>query len=189
MSPSQSGPRKAVSAARQEPLPKEAPQGPLSARLKEGATDSALNAAGVLRDLWSDFRTSDRYFKYKALVLGTWILLSSTGVFVACPGSIGPENTIGARLTLVKVVDDEVITLFNESGKDWREVMVLVNDQYGAAVPRVSHAAPENTFTVDRRKLLGDQGQPAPAHLRITDIEVRTSNGRATLMANGRPVE
>ncbi|MGA9524430.1 MAG: hypothetical protein WBV82_23445 [Myxococcaceae bacterium] len=189
MSPSQPGPRKAVSAARQAPLPKEAPQGPLSARLKEGASESALNVAGLLRDLWDDFRNSDRYFKYKALVLGTWLLLSSAGVFVACPGSTGPENTIGARLTLVKVVDDEVITLFNESGDDWEEVMVVVNKRYGAAVPRVSHAAPENTFTVDRRKLLGDQGQPAPADLRITDIEVRTSDGRATLMADGRLLE
>ncbi len=189
MSSPNPGPRKAVSAARQEPLPKEAPQGPLSTRLKEGAADSALNLVGVLRDLWDDFRSSDRYFKYKALVLGSWILLSSAGVFVACPGSSGPENTIGARLRMVKVVEDDVITLFNESGDDWEEVMVLVNKKYGAAVPRVSHNPPENTFTVDRRKLLGAQGQPAPADLKITDIEVRTSDGRATLMANGQPLE
>lgn len=181
---------KVMSAQRMAPLsqPGEA-HGPLSSRLKEGAADTALNVVGILRDLWDDFRSSDQFFKYKALILATWILLSGAGFVVACPPSGGPSNNIGARLVTTKVLDTPVFMIVNESGEAWEDVVVVVNNQYRAAVARVSHEHPDNNLTLEPKKLLGAQGQPAPSDLRVTNLQVRTSEGKADLIVGGQNVE
>lgn len=163
-------------------------EGPLSSRLKHGAADTALNAAGILRDLWDDFRNSDQYFKYKALILACWVVLSVAGVVVAWPEGTAPTNNLGARLVKSKVLDDTVVTLFNESGEPWRDVTVIVDDRYRAAVGKVSAEYPDNTLTLEARKLLGEQGETAPSNIfeRARRLEVRTREGRAELIVDGK---
>ena len=180
------------SAQRMQPLKEVAqPQGPISARLKEGAADTALNVVGILRDLWDDFRSSDQFFKFKALILAVWVVLSAGGFMVACPGGEGPSNTIGARLRRSMVLDSTVITLFNDSGEPWQDVVVEVNGKYRAAVSRVSAEYPDNTLTLESKKLLGDKGEPAPGDLlnRISKLRVRTSDGHADLVVDGKDVQ
>ena len=162
---------------------------PVGVAVREGAADAALNVVGVLRDLWGDFRRSDRWFKYKAAIVGTWLLLSAVGVGVACPGGFGGSNTLGARVVRSQVLDTPVFMIVNESGEAWEDVVVVVNDTYRAAVPRVSADHPDNNFTVESRKLLGEGGAPAPADLEVTKLQVRTSRGRADLIVDGREVE
>jgi hypothetical protein len=161
---------------------------PVAAAVREGAAEAALNVVGVLRDLWADFRRSDRWFKYKAAIVGAWLLVSIAGVGVACPGSFG-GNTLGARLVRSQVLDTPVFMIVNESGDAWEDVIVVVNDRYRAAVPRVSPDHPDNNFTLETRKLLGEGGAPAPADLEVTKLQVRTSRGRADLIVDGREVE
>jgi hypothetical protein len=165
------------------------PAAPVSARLREGAADTALNAAGILRDLWGDFRRKDRFFKFKALIVGAWALLSAAGIVVACPGGGEPGNSIGARLVTSQVLDTQVFMIVNESDRTWEDVIVEVNGSWRASVPQVSHRAPGNTLTLDPRRLLGEGGKSAPAHLRVVDLDVRTSRGRARLMQQGRVLE
>lgn len=163
-------------------------EAPLSSRLKHGAEDTALNVVGILRDLWDDFRNSDQYFKYKALILACWVALSAAGIIVAWPDGTTPTNNLGARLVKSKVLDDTVVTLFNESGEPWRDVTVIVDDRYRAAVGKVSAEYPENTLTLEARKLLGEQGDPAPSNIfeRARRLEVRTRDGRAELIVDGK---
>jgi hypothetical protein len=157
--------------------------------VREGATDAALNVVGVLRDLWGDFRRSDRWFKYKAAIVGAWLLLSAAGIVVALPGGFGGHNTLHARLVRTHVLDTPVFMIVNESGKPWEDVVVVVNDTYQAAVRRVSADHPDNNLTLEPRKLLGEGGAPAPADLEVTKLQVRTSRGHADLILDGREVE
>lgn len=167
------------------------PATPLGSRLKEGAADAALNIAGILRDLWADFRASDQFFKYKALILAVWLALSGAGFFVACPGSGGPTNTIGARLVKGKVLDSTVISVINESEDAWEDVVVVVNRTYSSSVAHVPgrEQDPDNRFTVDTKKLRDPNNKAAPDALFISDLYVRTAEGRADLIQNGESVE
>jgi hypothetical protein len=178
------GTLKAVSAARAAPLP-DANDAVLTERLAKGATNTALNTWGSLRDLWADFRSQDRFFKYKAAVVALWLALSGTGVWVACPAGSTPGNVIGARLVRTQVLDSPVLMIVNESGKPWKDVVVVVNQSFRAAVARVGDDPPENNLTLDPKKLLGEGGKQAPSDLRIRDLEVRTSSGRAVLLKDG----
>ena len=164
------------------------PRAAVGTAVREGATDAALNVLGVLRDLWGDFRRSERWFKYKAAIVGAWLVLSAAGVIVAMPGGVG-ANRIGARLVRTQVLDTPVFMIVNESGKPWEDVVVVVNDTYQAAVRRVSADSPDNNLTLEPRKLLGEGGEPAPADLEVTKLQVRTSRGRADLIVDGRQVE
>ncbi len=176
-------------ALRPEPVRAPVPQGPVSARLKEGAADTALNVVGILRDLWDDFRSSDRFFKFKALIVGAWVALSAAGIVVACPGGFEPSNSIGARLVTSQVLDTPVFMIVNESDEVWEDVIVEVNGTWRAAVARVPPTPPQNNLTLDPKRLLGEGGNPAPANLSVTDLHVRTSEGRAKLMEQGRILE
>lgn len=188
---SSSGERlRAVSAARMQPI-KAAPlpQGPLSARLKDGAADTALNVFGILRDLVDDFRSSDQFFKYKALIVVAWLALSGATLFVACPGGQGPQNNIGARLVTSRVADTPVFMIVNDSGEEWTDVTVVVNNSFRAAVARVGGAPPDNNLTLEPKKLLGEAGKPAPADLKVMSLVVRTADGEAQLVHNGQNVQ
>jgi hypothetical protein len=174
--------RKAVSAARTAPLP-QAPSGPLSRRLKSGAEDTALNVVSILRELWDDFRSSDRFFKYKAFILAGWLALSGVSVVVACPGGTGgPKNALGAQLVKTSVGD---LVIVNNSGKAWTDVVVVVNGQYRLAVGRVVADASDKYLPLEAQKLLGDNGKPAPSSLPMHRIHVTAKEGEAELSADG----
>lgn len=180
---------RALSAARMQPVKERpSPKGPVSARLKEGAAETALNVAGILRDLWADFRSSDQFFKYKAGIVAAWVLLSTAALFVACPSS-GPTNEIGARVVVTQVAGSPVYMVVNDSGDAWEDVVVVVNDQYRAAVGRVAAEHLKNNLTLEPKKLLAEGGQPAPRDLRAVKIEVKTASGRAELVDRGQGFE
>ncbi|MBX5483188.1 MAG: hypothetical protein IRZ16_15310 [Myxococcaceae bacterium] len=181
---------RAISAARMQPI-KETTSAPLSARLKETATDTALNVVGILRDLWTDFRNSDQFFKYKAFIVAAWLVLSGAGFVVACPPSTGPSNNIGARIVRGKVLDSTVISVVNDSDDPWEDVVVVVNGVYSSSVPRVPprDQVPDNRFTVDTKKLRDANNKPPPDSLEIQELYVRTSEGRADLIRHGHDVD
>src|SRR4051794_24648760 len=84
--PGQPGVR-VMTATRAAPLPKEAPKGDLTSRLKEGAADTALNAASVMKEQFQELVGRDKSFKYKVLIIAVWALLSLAGVYVGWPQS------------------------------------------------------------------------------------------------------
>src|SRR5689334_17321354 len=100
------GAMKAVSAARAKPLPSQARSITADA-LKSQATDTALNVFGLLRDTWEDFQNSERFFKYKAGIIGAWIVISAISIFLAVPD--GPvTNDIGAQVITTDVAGHAV---------------------------------------------------------------------------------
>ena len=58
------------SAARLDPVPDDPKRPVTKERLREGAVDTLLNSVSILGEMIEDFRNSDRFFKYKAFVVG-----------------------------------------------------------------------------------------------------------------------
>src|SRR4051812_5359769 len=79
------GPKKVITAARAQPI--EEDKGPLKDRLKSGASDAALNALSIAKEAVADFKSADRYFKFKAGIVAAWVVLSAFSLVNACPSS------------------------------------------------------------------------------------------------------
>jgi hypothetical protein len=152
-------------------------------RLREGALDTVLNAASMLRDVWSDFRSSDRYFKFKALILGTWVVLTLSTFAVACPESLDARNRLGARLVLAGEETRPIYMLVNDSDDPWEDVIVVVNGKYRTAAGRVEPKG--GTLTLTPKQLKADNDAAVPPDLRIRDLQLRTSDGETFLMKEG----
>ncbi|HXX31053.1 MAG TPA: hypothetical protein VEJ89_10080 [Myxococcaceae bacterium] len=172
-----------VTAARSGTVGLDADGEPLPARLRSGAASTALNVAAILRETWEDFRNADRYFKYKAIILAAWGVLSVLGIGVACPGpSVHRDTSLGARLVVGEETEHPALVLHNESDAAWQEVMIIVNGRFRAAI---SHVEPHAFVTVTPKQLMGDNGKLAPSDLRFTDVELRTRKGSAVLLEAG----
>lgn len=168
-SPSLQGVR---SANRAQPLPDTREK----EKVKDRAIDVILNGFGLLRDLADDFKHSDRFFKYKVLVLTLWLLGTCSSFLVACPGQ-GPTNTIGAHLVVSSdaMNTKKVYMVKNESADNWQGVEVLVNGEYRATTGQV-----EPNGEVGLNILFDAEGKRAPSSLVITDIELHVTDPEAS---------
>lgn len=183
--PPPSAPGKVRSAARSQPLPEE-PRTTLSKeRLREGALDVLLNAVSILKELVEDFKSSNRFFKYKAGIVGGWLLLTVTSVGVACPGA-GGGNDLGASLVIAGDANAPVFMVRNGTDVAWRDVVITVNGVYRSTTTVL---APHDGLTLSPVVLFDAHGTPAPRDLRITDIVVKAGvpDEGATLLERGRP--
>lgn len=150
-------------------------------RLREGALDTVLNAAGMLADTWDDFRNRDRYFKYKAAIIAGWLFLTITSFFIAFPGTGG--NHLGAHLISTEVAGRPVYMIKNDSGSAWHEVTVVVNRKFRTAVGTVEPNG--GTLTFNLKQLKGDNDVAAPPDMRISDLQLRTDDGDVWLIKEG----
>lgn len=156
-------------------------------RVKALAADIALNTWAVLKQIGTDFKNSDKFFKYKAGIVAAWILLSVTGFVVACPGSsLQAGNSLDAKLTIAEVVGEPVYSLKNLSSEPWTDIIVIANQNYRLAAPKVD---PQDMLTFEVKRLTGPNGQPAPKDMKIDDLVLKTNEGKSTLIKEGQPVE
>lgn len=174
--------KRAVSAARLTPLP-ETPRRMTGEFLKAGATETALNAAGLLRDVWDDFRSSDRHFKYKAAVLVCWLALSVTSVGVACPAGSLVHNSFGARLVVAGDASSPIYMVKNDSKDAWLDVEVIVNGKYRSTAAQVDS---QREITLSPVVLFDEKGERAPSDLRITEIAVQIADDKVSLLSGGQ---
>jgi hypothetical protein len=174
--------RRAVSAARPAPLAPSGPPASLAQRARAGAVSAGLNVAAYAREAVADFRARDRFFKFKALIVAAWAALSVSGIVVACPGATLSAGSLGSRLVVNAERVPAIILIYNEGDETWQDVTVVVNRQYRASAEQV---APGDNLTLTSRLLLGPGNVVAPLGLRVTDVELRTSEGRAVLMSEG----
>jgi len=178
------GTMKVITASRARPPPPKSSQR-WQDRLKTETINLALNAWSILKEAYQDFRRSDRYFKYKAMIIAGWVAISGVTIIASCPqhSELDARNRLGARLG-PKPTDPArpAVTIFNDSDKPWKDVRIVVNEKYQAAVPQVE---PHDAVTVTPKQLLGPKGMVAPADLQAYDVELRTDDGKAHLMKGG----
>ncbi|OJH38728.1 hypothetical protein BON30_21090 [Cystobacter ferrugineus] len=173
-----------MSAARTAPLPK-GQDAAISERLKSESANVALNAVAVLKEMVGDFRQQDRFFKYKASIVGGWLLVSLATVGLTCARGVKETGDFGAKL--IPITSRAAVTIMNKSDETWRDVIVVVKDNRGAEWrASVARVEPTKELTVTPKQLLGADGRAAPSDIRIRDVEMRTSEGRAQLLENGR---
>jgi hypothetical protein len=184
------GGMKAISAARTAPAEKKAPEGPVGQRLASGASNVFLNGLSVLKEMVQDFREQDRFFKYKAGIVGGWALMSVLSFVIACPGQ-GIETTeFGARITVLPNEDKPTakpsLLVTNMDSDPWENVVFVVNGKYSTrTIPKIDGGG---DFTLTPRLLANDAGLPMPADERFITAEMRTDDGKAVLVREGKPV-
>jgi hypothetical protein len=155
-------------------------------RLQAEAANTALNVFAILRDLWSDFRSSDRFFKYKALIVASWVVLSGTGFVVACPGSPSRHTDFGAKLIVSEPGGRRIYLIKNEGNIAWQNVRVIVNGEFQVATPKID---PGNDLVFGAKQLMGNNGRLAPEGMTVTTLELRTSEGDAVMIKEGQVLQ
>lgn len=169
------------SASRAQPLsPEPQAQGPTSARLKEGAADTLLNSVAILGEVMEDFRTSDRFFKYKAMVLTLWLMTTIGSFGVACGGSTGPSNDIGAVLVVSGDASRPIYMIKNDSTEDWQDVEIVVNGEFRSTMSQMT--ANGGSITLSPAVLFDAAGKKAPSGLAISDVTIRVREPEADVV-------
>lgn len=181
------GSMRVLNAARAEPIAKKA-EGPVGKRLASEASNVFLNTLSVLKEMVQDFREQDRFFKYKAGIVGGWIFISVLSLVIACPGR-GIETTdLGARVTVLpnseRPTASPSLTVTNTDDDPWENVIFVVNGKYRATVEKIDAGG---IYTLTPKNLLGPEG-PMPADERFRSAEMRTDDGKAELVREGRPL-
>lgn len=157
-----------------------------STALKAGAVDTLLNSVSILGEVVEDFRSQDRFFKYKALVLTTWALLTIGAFGVACP-TTGPSNNINARLVVSGEAGNPIYMVKNESPDSWQDVEIIVNGEYRSTMSQIEPNG--GNVTLSPAVIFDANGNRAPSKLRIVDIEVRVREPEenVVLLRGGTP--
>jgi hypothetical protein len=137
-----------------------------------------------------DFKSSDRFFKYKAMVLTLW-LVSAIGSFgVACGGSSnGPANDIDAVLIVSGEASRPIYMIKNDGTEPWVDVAIVVNGTYSSTMSQL--AANGGSVTLSSAVLFDAKGQRAPANLVISDvvITVRDPEAEVPILKAGQPMK
>lgn len=181
----QSNPR-VMTAARAAPLPKEQlTKAEIRDRLKSESANVALNTLALVKEKVREFRKQDRFFQYKAYIAGGWLFLSATTFGITCARGGDQMGDFGAKL--VAVPGRPSVSLMNKSEEPWEEVIIVVKDNQGAEWrASVARVEPTKEVTIGPKQLLGAGGKAAPSDITIRGVEMRTSEGRAVLLEDGR---
>ncbi len=125
-----------------------------------------------------DFRRSDRFFKMRVGVVGTWLLLSVVTLWAACPGS-GPSNSLGAEVQVLResLVGGEQILVRNESDQNWEDV-VLTLDGGWEFLHRTLR--PHDQLVLAVAHFRKDGASPPPG-FRPRSLAIRCAQGKARL--------
>jgi hypothetical protein len=124
-----------------------------------------------------DFRRSDRFFRMRLAVVGTWVLLSLATLWVACPSS-GPTNSLGADVQMLResLVGGQQLLVRNESSEIWTDVVLTLDDGW-----RFEHRTmrPHDQLVLSMNRFRrGDQA--APREFRPRTLTIECGQGKHT---------
>jgi hypothetical protein len=142
---------------------------------------TAVRVTGAAKDLATDlaegFRKSDRPFKLRTAVVGTWLALAFVSIWVACPPATGPTNSLGATVRLDRTSVGPAITVINEGQEVWTEVAVRLDGGWRWEKATI-RPAETNVIQISR---FSQNGQPAPEDLRTAQVFLRCRQGEVVL--------
>jgi hypothetical protein len=159
----------------------------VGAVLRNVAEDQALNAVAAVKEGMKEgfqgFLKTNRYFKYKALVVAVWLAFGGVGAAITFRGTGDhSEENLGARLKMNSDPDHPAFMFVNDGDAPWQNVVVVINGQWRTTISRVEPGA---DFTVTPKHLVGREGVPAPSNLHATDVVLKSKHGEAVLMKDG----
>lgn len=148
-----------------------------AARVTEAAKDLAT-------DLTAGFRKSDRTFKLRTAVVGTWVVLALMSAWIACPPS-GATNSLGAvaRLETGGIMGNQVLVQ-NESGDHWTDVVLTLDDGWRLERRTVRSG---DKLVLSVANFL-KEGQQAPADLKPRRLTIECAEGKVVApLGSARP--
>ena len=154
--------------ARSAAPPPKGPAGPASAALPDVR-------APVQRWVES-FRRSDRFFKMRAGIVASWVVISLLTVWAACPSS-GPTNSLGADVQVLRdsLVGGQQLLVRNESTENWTEVVLTLDDGWRREHKTVR---PHDQLVLSMSDFKRE-GQTAPRDFKPRRLTVECEQGRA----------
>ena len=156
--------------SRHAPPPPKGAAAPASAALPE-------RARSLARSWTESLRRSDRFFRMRAGIVGSWLVISLVTLWGACPAS-GPSNPLGADVQLLRdsLVGGQQIMVRNESEENWTEVVLTLDDgwrrEHKTVRPHDLLVLPMSDF---RR-----EGEVAPRDFKPRRLTLECEQGRAT---------
>jgi len=178
---------RAISAARTGPTEKKA-EGQVGKRIASEASNQFLNGLSMLKEMFQDFQSSDRFFKAKAGIVGGWAFVSLLSIIIACPGQGVKTAELGARVIVLpnserpKAAPSLHVT--NTDEDPWENVIFTVNGKYKAIVDKIGAGG---DYTLTPKNLMGPLG-PMPGDERFISAEMKTDDGKAELVKDGQAV-
>lgn len=168
---------------RHQAIPSREPLAARTAAARGG--ELVVNLASSLADVIDDFRRADRFFRYKALVIGLWVFSFVVTLAVAYPGE-SASNDANARLVIAGDADRPVYMITNEGKAPWTDVRITVNGTYQATATTIP---PNGYLTLSGAVLFDKGGQRAPDGMAIRDIvlDVRSPRSSGALLEGGMP--
>lgn len=145
--------------------------------IKEAAIEGFYSLKEILEQFVEDFRSRDRFFKYKVGIVGAWLVTSMLTMAVSCGG--GPtENSLRAHTQVARVLDDETVLIINDSSKAWTSVFFTLNDAYTTGKEEVPAGG---KIVLPVRSFLGAEGQVPPKDLHARTLRIACKQGTETL--------
>lgn len=142
----------------------------------ELAGDVGFRVQSFLREQWQDFRSSDRYFKGKALIVTLWLGVSLASLFIAF-GSSGvdqPEsNDLGAYVRKTKASLGWSLLVHNTTDDAWTGCQLSLNGGYTHVKPMI---APGEKSVIGVSQFQKD-GQPPPMDEEPRTLRIQCKEG------------
>lgn len=162
--------------------PKTRPPGPTiptpARRAAPPAAPTFPQRARALLGSWVEsFRRSDRFFKMRAGIVGSWVLISVVTLWAACPSS-GPSNPLGADVQVLRdsLVGGQQLLVRNESAETWTEVVLTLDEGWRREHKTVR---PHDLLVLPMSEFRRD-GQAAPRDFKPRRLTLECDQGRAT---------
>ena len=123
------------------------------------------------------FRRSDRFFKMRAGIVGSWVLISVVTLWAACPSS-GSSNPLGADVQVLRdsLVGGQQLLVRNESTETWTEVVLTLDEEWRREHKTVR---PHDLLVLPMSEFKRN-GQGAPRDFKPRRLTVECEQGRAT---------
>jgi hypothetical protein len=144
---------------------------------KELAIEGFYTVKALLEQFVEDFRSRDRFFKYKVGVIAAWLVASGGTLAVSCGG--GPrDNSLHAHTQVTRVLDDKSLLIRNDSGSSWKEVRLTLNGSFTAYTPEILSGG---KFVIAVKQFVGPDGQVPAKDLEPRLLRIACSEGTDTV--------
>jgi len=146
--------------------------------LKDALIEAFYTAKALVSQLVDDFRSRDRYFKYKAGIIAAWLALSAGTLGVSCAAGAPHQNSLHAVTQVTQVVGEYTLFIRNDSDEDWNDVWLTLNGSYRAHTPLIGRG---DHYVIPAKQFVGAHGALPAKDLKPRSLRIRCSSGSDTL--------
>jgi hypothetical protein len=123
---------------------------------------------------WQDFRHQPKFFQYRAYIVAAYVAAAVVTIIAVMPRTA--SNSLNAYVLAARgdFVVGSYILIRNDSGRDWSDVLVTVNETHSFSAPALAKG---DRLTVRLKQL---QGSPALKEADVHTVRVHCSRGEET---------